>query len=227
LEALDKIPDDAIAIFVECIQGEGGINPAKQDFLEKVQSLCQEKSILLVIDEIQTGMGRTGKMFAFEHYDLKPDIVTLAKGLGCGMPMGAVLAKDHVASAINPGDHGSTFGGNPLVCAASLATLKTIVDEGLVEAAAKKGAYLMSRLNVVASEYPEIKEVRGFGLMVGIEMIKPCRDLALKMMQKGVLVSCTAENTIRMVPPLTISFEELDHLVEVLVNAIESLKEEK
>jgi acetylornithine/N-succinyldiaminopimelate aminotransferase len=226
-EALDQIPDDAIAVFIECIQGEGGIHPARQDFLDKVQSICHEKDILLVVDEIQTGIGRTGKMFAFQHFNLQPDIVTLAKGLGCGMPIGAVLAKEQVAAAFSPGDHGSTFGGNPLVCAASLATIKTIVDEDLISEVVKKGDYFLSRLNVVASEYPEIKEIRGLGLMIGIEMTEPCRPLAMEMMKRGVLVSCTAEYTIRMVPPLTISYEELDRLLEVLASAIENQKRAK
>ncbi len=221
VEALGRIDDDAIAVFVEVIQGEGGIVPGNQEFLEKLGEVCRKKDILLVIDEIQTGIGRTGKMFAFEYYSLKPDILTLAKGLGGGVPIGAVLATEKVASMFQPGDHGTTFGGNPLACAAALATITTIMEEHLTEAAIEQGNYLRNALNMLASEVDEIKEVRGIGLMWGVEFIFPCREIALKMMERGVLVSCTNNTVIRIVPPLTISREELDSVIGALAGAVE------
>lgn len=221
VKALDRIDDDAIAVFIEVIQGEGGIVPGNQEFLEKLSEICQKKDILLVIDEIQTGIGRTGKMFAYEHFGLKPDILTLAKGLGGGVPIGAVLATEKVAATFQPGDHGTTFGGNPLACAAALATVTTIVEEHLVEAAARQGNYLRNALNVLASETDKIREVRGVGLMWGIDFIFSCREIALKMMERGVLVSCTNNNVIRLVPPLTIDRKELDIVIGALADAVE------
>jgi acetylornithine/N-succinyldiaminopimelate aminotransferase len=222
VHALEQINDDTTAVFVEVIQGEGGIVPGSQDFLRKLGNLCKEKDIVLIVDEIQTGIGRTGKMFAFEHYGLKPDIVTVAKGLGGGVPIGAVLATEKLAGMFEPGDHGTTFGGNPLACAASLATITTILEENLIEAAARQGVYMRNALNVLASEIDEIKEVRGMGLMWGVDFIFPCREIAMEMMKRGVLVSCTNNTVIRIVPPLIISRRELDQVVETLAGAVET-----
>ncbi len=222
LKALDKISDETSAVFVEVIQGEGGVVPGSQDFLRKLGEICKQKDIVLVVDEIQTGIGRTGKMFAFEHYGLKPDIITLAKGLGGGVPIGAVLAREEIAHMFQPGDHGTTFGGNPLACAAALATVSAVLEENLIEAAARQGAYLRNALHVLASEIDEIKEVRGMGLMWGVDFIFPCREIALEMMRRGVLVSCTDNTVIRIVPPLIISRKELDKVVETLAGAVET-----
>jgi acetylornithine/succinyldiaminopimelate/putrescine aminotransferase len=222
VKALDHIDDGTPAVFVEVIQGEGGVVPGSQEFLRKLGEICSKKDIVLVIDEIQTGIGRTGKMFAFEHYGLKPDILTLAKGLGGGVPIGAVLASEKIAELFQPGDHGTTFGGNPLACAAALATVTTILEEQLMEAAARQGAYLRNALNVLASEIDEIKEVRGMGLMWGVDFIFPCREIALEMMKRGVLVSCTNNTVIRIVPPLIISQKELDQVVDALNNSVET-----
>ncbi len=222
VHALEQIDDDTTAVFVEIIQGEGGIIPGSRDFLRKLGDICKEKEIVLIVDEIQTGMGRTGKMFAFEHYGLKPDIVTLAKGLGGGVPIGAVLATEELAGMFQPGDHGTTFGGNPLACAAALATVTTILEDHLTEEAARQGAYLRNALSVLASEIDEIKEVRGMGLMWGVDFIFPCREIAMEMMKRGVLVSCTDNTVIRIVPPLIISRKELDFVVETLAGAVET-----
>ena len=149
IDALDQISDDTKAIFVECIQGEGGINIGNKDFLKRVNEICKEKNIVLVVDEVQTGMGRTGKMFSYEHFDLDPDVITLAKGLGSGVPIGAILAKEKASSVLVPGDHGSTFGGNPLACAAALANLEVILDEKLLENTRSVGSYRFRSLSVV------------------------------------------------------------------------------
>jgi acetylornithine/N-succinyldiaminopimelate aminotransferase len=173
LVALEDIDEDAKAIFVECVQGEGGVVPANRDFLEIINEVCKAKDILLVVDEVQTGMGRTGKMFSFEHFDIQPDIITLAKGLGSGVPIGAILAKESVAEIIQPGDHGSTFGGNPLACAAAIATLEVILEEDLLEHTRQVGTYLINQLNTLAKNYDFVREVRGAGLMVGVEFVEP------------------------------------------------------
>lgn len=187
-EALDQIDDSTRAIFVECIQGEGGINIGRKKFLKKIDKICKEKDIILVVDEIQTGMGRTGKMFAYEHFDIEPDIITLAKGLGSGVPIGAILAKGDAATILVPGDHGSTFGGNPLACAAALANLEVILEENLLENTKKVGTYLLNQTTELAKNYKAIKEVRGVGLMIGIDFDSQCRSMALNLMEKGLLV---------------------------------------
>jgi len=216
VEALDTIEDGTKAVFVECIQGEGGINIATKPFMKKLSQVCKDKGILLVVDEVQTGMGRTGKMFAYEHFGLDPDVITLAKGLGAGMPIGAVLAKDEVAKVISPGDHGSTFGGNPVVCAAAIAGLEVILEDHLVENARSVGTYLINQITYLVKRYKFIKEVRGVGLMIGIDLGAPCRTIALKLLEQGLLVSCTAQQVIRIVPPLILTMEDADEIVEKL-----------
>lgn len=221
LDALENIEEDTKAIFVECVQGEGGVIPANRDFLEIINEVCKANDILLVVDEVQTGMGRTGKMFSYEHFNIEPDVITLAKGLGSGVPIGAILAKESVASAIKPGDHGSTFGGNPLACAAAIASLEVILEDNLLEHTRKTGTYLINQITDLVKNYDFIKEVRGAGLMVGIDFGKPCRELALKLMEKGLLVSCTAMNVIRLVPPLIIKKEEIDEIISILKSVLE------
>ena len=226
LDALENIDEDTKAIFVECVQGEGGVIPANRDFLEIINEVCKANDILLVVDEVQTGMGRTGKMFSYEHFNIDPDIVTLAKGLGSGVPIGAILAKDAVASAFQPGDHGSTFGGNPLACAAAIASLEVILEDNLLEHTRKTGTYLINQITDLVKNYDFIKEVRGAGLMVGIEFEEPCREFALKLMDKGLLVSCTAMNVIRLVPPLIITKEEVNEIVAILKTVLEEETED-
>lgn len=221
LDGLEKIDEDTKAIFVECVQGEGGVITANRDFLEIINEVCKANDILLVIDEVQTGMGRTGKMFAYEHFNLNPDIVTLAKGLGSGVPIGAILLKESVAKIMQPGDHGSTFGGNPLACAAAIASLEVILEENLLEHTRETGTYLINQLADMSKNYEFIKEVRGAGLMVGVEFEQPCREIALKLLEKGLLVSCTALHTIRFVPPLIITKEEVDEILSILKNVLD------
>lgn len=221
LVALDQIADDTKAIFVECIQGEGGINIGEKKFLKKIDTICKEKGILLVVDEVQTGMGRTGKMFAYEHFDMDPDVITLAKGLGSGMPIAAILAKEDVANVLVPGDHGSTFGGNPLACAAALANLEVILEENLLENTRLVGTYLLNQVTELSKNYKIIKEVRGVGLMIGIEFKPQCRSIALKLLEKGLLVSCTAMHVIRLVPPLILTRTDADQIISILTEVLD------
>lgn len=225
LDALEKLDEDTKAIFVECVQGEGGVIPGNREFLEIINTVCKEKDILLVVDEVQTGMGRTGKMFAYEHYNLDPDVVTLAKGLGGGVPIGAILARESVAAILEPGDHGSTFGGNPLACAAALASLETILEENLVENARITGTYMLNEITTLAKKYKFIKEVRGAGFMIGIDFGSPCREIALKLLDKGLLVSCTAMHVIRLVPPLILTKQEVNEILVILKETFEELTE--
>jgi len=216
----ENINEDTIAIFVEAIQGEGGVNPAHVEFMETLQELCRKFDVLLIIDEIQTGFGRTGKLFGYQHYPVKPDMITLAKALGGGFPIGALLTSTSIASHFHYGDHGTTFGGNPLACATSLATIHTILKDNLIERASITGKYLFDKLDLLQKRIPQIREIRAKGLMVGIELTFPCRPLVLKMLQKGYIINCTAENTIRLLPPLIITKKEIDGLVSKLQEAI-------
>lgn len=223
-EAVNQINKDTVAVIVEVIQGEGGIIPAQTDWLKALNQACAENQVLLIADEIQCGMGRSGKFFAFEHHGIRPDIVTLAKGLGGGFPIGAVLADDETASVFQAGDHGTTFGGNPLACAAALAVLETLVSEQLIYQAEKRGQYLFEGLNKLAEQFPLIKSVRGAGLMAGIELSTSCAAIVESIIEKGVLVNCAAENVIRLLPPLIIADEEIDKVIEVIQSV---LKEEQ
>ncbi len=216
------ITDEIGGIMLEPIQGEGGINPADQEYLEQLRAFCDEQNLVLVFDEVQTGIGRTGKMFAHEHYGVKPDVMTLAKGLGGGVPVGAVLASEKVGSAIDWGDHGTTFGGNPLVCAASLAVLGVIESENLLQEATEKGAWLMSELHDAKEDFPEITEVRGKGLMIGVELTLDAKAVVGTMLEHKVLANATAGHVVRLVPPLNIPMEDLKTTLEVLLKSIKA-----
>ncbi|WKN31754.1 aspartate aminotransferase family protein [Porifericola rhodea] len=220
----EAITEQTAAIMVEPIQGEGGIHPADAAFLKELRALCDEHSIALVFDEIQTGMGRTGEFFAFQGYGVMPDIMSLAKSLGGGFPIGALLAREHVAEALDFGDHGTTFGGNPLGCAAALATIEAIEEEGLRQKASENGTAIMERLRKEAKSEEAIKDVRGKGLMIGIELSIASRPVVMKMMEKGVIANAIGENIVRFVPPLVINMDELNTTVDVL---LESIKESK
>lgn len=205
------------AVMLEPIQGEGGIRIPSPEYLQAARNLCDQYGAVLILDEIQTGMGRTGKMFAFEHTGIRPDIVTLAKGLGGGVPIGAVLAAETVAAAFSPGDHGSTFGGNPLAAAAGNAVLSALHSEQLLANASKIGEYLVLKLRDLQIKYPQlITDIRGRGLMIGIELNRPGSELVAAVMAKGALINCTAGNVLRLVPPLTITVAEVDELITIL-----------
>lgn len=224
INALRKVVNkNTCAIMLEPIQGEGGIRIPLEDYLKDVRKLCDERDILLILDEVQTGMGRTGKLFAYEHYDIKPDIMTLAKGLGGGVPIGAILATDKVASAFKPGNHASTFGGNPLVCAAAIATLETILEDGFILDHCKRmGEYFLHRLNELKKSYPElIVDVRGKGLMIGMEINGDGTSIVNACMERGILINCTAGNVLRFTPPLIVEQKDIDRLIDVLEEVIE------
>lgn len=224
-DALEEaVNDETIAIIIEPIQGEGGIIEASLDYLKKARKLCNQYEIPLIFDEVQCGIARTGKMFAFEHYGIKPDIMPLAKALGSGFPIGAVAAKEEFAKAFDHGSHGTTFGGNPLACAAAVETLKTILDEDICEKTRVRGNYLKTRLEDLSNNWNSIREVRGKGLMVGIELAFPGGDVVKEMMKRGVLSNCASGNVIRLVPPLIITKDELDKVVDVLVESIKEVE---
>lgn len=221
LEALKSAFDEqTLGIVIEPIQGSGGLHMASQDFMDSIQELCDSHDALLIVDEVQTGIARTGKMFGFEHYGVKPDIMGMAKAMGGGFPIGGMVCTDEVAEAMSFGDHGSTYGGNPLACAASLAALHTIVDENLVEHTQEKGLFLTNLITELSSGIPEVTDIRGKGLMIGVELSFGGREIVEEMMNMGVLSNCTQGNVIRLVPPLIISREELTTLAEVLIAAI-------
>ena len=209
------ITDRTCAVILEAVQGEGGVHVATRDFLKRVRELCDEKGALLIMDEIQCGMGRTGAMFAYSHFGIEPDMVTMAKGLGGGVPIGVLLAREEVAAAFEPGNHASTFGGNPLACSAALATLKAIEEERLVERARELGAYFVERLEQVAGRHGSIREIRGLGLMIGVELEFPGAGGVRACLERGLLTNCTAERVVRFLPPLTVSEEEIDRAVSV------------
>ncbi len=216
----DSVSDKTCAIMLEPIQGEGGLSVASESFITGLRQLCDERGILLVVDEVQCGLGRTGKMFAYEHYGIEPDIMTLAKCLGGGMPIGATLAKEEIASLFEPGSHASTFGGNPLVCSAALAFLKVLEKEKLVERAKEKGKYFREKLMGLKKKFPFLKEIRGKGLMVGLKLTFPGKDVVAKCRQKGLLINCTAENVLRFLPPLIVDNKDIDEAIEILISVM-------
>ncbi len=214
------ITDDTAAVVVEPVQGEGGIHVADAAFLSGLRALCDRTGVLLIFDEIQCGVARTGKMFAKDIYGVQPDIMTLAKGLGGGIPIGAVLLREQVAKTMEFGDHGSTFGGNPLATATALATMRTLIAEDVATQAQRKGAWLRAALEKLREKHASVREVRGLGLMIGVEFTFPTRPLMLAMIERGVLANATAENVLRLVPPLVITDEEMRTVVDVVDAAI-------
>ena len=212
----EAITDNTAAIIVEPVQGEGGVNIPDMDYLKEISKICKENNIVFIVDEVQTGFGRCGTLFAHELFDVKPDIMTMAKAIGGGVPMGGILATDEVASAFVPGDHGTTFGGGPLVCAAANAVLDVIYDDDLLTNSKEMGQYLKEELEKLQENHDIIKEVRGCGLMVGIELTQPGAEYVDKLRETGFLINCTAGNVLRLVPPLIIKKEEIDEFVKAL-----------
>ena len=221
LDALKAaIDDETAAILLEPMQGEGGVTPAKAEYLKAVRALCDEKGILLILDEVQTGVCRTGSLYCYEQYGVIPDIMTSAKGLGCGFPIGAILASEKVASKIAKGDHGSTFGGNTFACAVSLAAMRYMIDNDFSAVAREKGAYLMDAVRKIQSEH--IAEVRGMGLLIGIQLTDDCLagDVMRRMLARGFVPGTASGNVIRLAPPLIISYEEMDAFVAALAEEL-------
>lgn len=216
------------AVLLEIIQGEGGVYPGKRDYLQAVNKLCHETGILFIVDEVQTGMGRTGKLFAYQHYNLSPDIITLAKGLANGLPIGAFIAKKEVANAFSAGDHGSTFGGGPAVCAAALATINTLLKKNLPEKAAVNGKFFQDSLIKLKQSQPIIKEVRGLGLLLGVELNEPVAEaIVAELLNKGFVVNNIGPKILRFLPPLIISKQEIKQLVGELEHILATRSWEK
>jgi acetylornithine aminotransferase len=223
IEAIENIAANSshvVAVMVEPIQGEAGINVPDPDYLPRLRKICDDNNWLLILDEIQTGMGRTGKWFAFQHNDILPDIMTLAKSLGNGVPIGACLANGKAAGVMKPGSHGSTFGGNPLACAAGLAVIKAIEEQNLVARAAELGDLLKQKLSEALENVAGVTEIRGQGLMIGIQLEKPCKQLMAEALQHGLLISVQADHVIRLLPPLIISEEQIDSLTSKLSSVV-------
>jgi len=214
----NAITDKTCAILLEPIQGEGGIKIPSEDYLMEVRQLCDENKLLLILDEIQTGMGRTGKLFAYQYFGIKPDIMALAKGLAGGFPIGAVLATETVAAAFQPGTHASTFGGNPLACAASVATIETLLEDGfLLDHCVRIGKYFRDCLEKLKQDFSSnIVEVRGLGLLLGMELTRTCGPIVESCAARGLLINCTSGNVLRFTPPLIVTEKEIDHLIDTL-----------
>jgi len=218
------ITPQTCAIMLEPIQGEGGINIPSMEYMQGVRELCDRHQLLLILDEVQVGMGRTGKLFAYEHFGITPDIMTLAKALAGGAPIGTMLARDEVAASFVPGTHGSTFGGNPLVTAAAVATVRAILEEGLLNRAEEMGEYLHGELETLGAKYPFVKEVRGIGLMIGMSLTIPGGDIVKKGHEKGVLLNVTHDTVLRFVPPLTVSKQEVNRMIEILESIFKEIE---
>ncbi len=217
LESVKQLVNDkTCAIIFETVQGEGGIYPATNEFIQGVRRLCDEKGILLILDEIQCGMGRTGTMFAFQQYGVKPDILTVAKALGCGVPVGAFLATEEVAKALVPGDHGTTYGGNPLACAAATKVFELFEKQNILNNVREVSAYLEKKLDELVKEYDFIVERRGLGLMQGLELSISPKEVIARALDNGLILFSAGTNVIRMVPPLIITKSDVDEMIEKL-----------
>ncbi len=210
------VNDKTVAVMLEAVQGEGGVVPADAEFIAGIRALCDEKNLLMLFDEVQCGMGRTGNWFGFQMFGVEPDAFTLAKALGSGFPIGAVVAGKKLNELFKPGHHASTFGGNPLACAAALATIKVIEDEELVIAAAEKGALIREGLEQFVEKYEHVTAVRGAGLMLGMVLDQPAKPLVDKMAEIGLLTLATAENVVRMLPPLNLKDNEIEEALEIM-----------
>lgn len=230
IEALKRATEgnpDVVAVFFETIQGEGGINAMRNEYLRAVRTLCTERDWLLCIDEVQSGMGRTGKWFAHQWAGIVPDVMALAKGLASGVPIGAIVTGAKASEVLQPGNHGSTFGGNPLAMRAGIETLRIMEADGLLENAARMGDYLMGRLRAELGTHPGVKEVRGQGLMIGMELTRPCGVLIARAAEAGLLISVTADSVIRLLPPLIITQAEIDELLARLLPLVRTFLAEQ
>ncbi len=212
----NAITDKTIAIMLEPIQGEGGINVAGEGYIKALKGLCDKKDLILIFDEVQTGMGRTGKMFCFEHYGIAPDVMTLAKSLGGGLPIGAMIASKKFADVLKPGMHASTFGGSPVICSAALAVFEAIQKEGLLSNTVKMGGYLIERLNELKKKKAVIKEIRGKGLMIGVELTIPGKDIVEKCFKERLLINCTHDKVLRIMPGMIVTKKQIDKAIGIL-----------
>ncbi len=221
IEALEEaVSKKTVAVMLELIQGEGGVHPADPGYARAVREICDANNLLMIVDEVQTGMGRTGDYFAFQGYDVIPDLMTLAKALGGGLPIGALVVKEEFVGFLPPGTHASTFGGSPVVCAAALAVFQTMEEEGIIENVREKGDYLRRKLEDLAADFPMIREIRGRGLMLGMELDREGKPIVDRCLQKGMIVNCTAGNVLRVMPACNITREEIDRAIEILREAL-------
>ncbi|MBP8912324.1 MAG: aspartate aminotransferase family protein [Phycisphaerae bacterium] len=212
--------DEVAAVLVEPIQGEGGINVATGEFLGAIRRLCDEKGAVMILDEVQTGMGRTGKWFGYQHYDVEPDIMTMAKALGGGVAIGGMMARAEIAECLVPGKHASTFGGNCLACAAGIATIEAIEEEHLLQRAVEMGQYAQDRLRALKDKYPVIDHVRGIGLMIGIQLTRPGAQIVAKCLEKGLRINCTHDTVIRFMPAMIVTKEQIDEAVGIFESVL-------
>lgn len=224
LKAVAAANPNVVAVMLEPVQGEGGLATASDDYLRDVRALCDEHKLLMILDEIQTGNGRTGRYFCYQHAGILPDVLTTAKGLGNGVPIGACLARSVAADILQPGNHGSTYGGNPLACAAATAVVNTIVNDKLSENAERMGSYLRAAFTKQLQDHPLFEEIRGRGLMIGLVMKKDCPELMAKGLEKGILLNVTSGNVIRLLPTLTLNENEADQIVERVMALIHELE---
>jgi acetylornithine/N-succinyldiaminopimelate aminotransferase len=221
VEAVENaIGPKTAAVLVEPIQGEGGVIIPSKNYLKNLKELCLDKEVLLIFDEVQTGFGRTGEMFASQTFGVTPDISTLAKAIAGGFPMGVVMASKDVSDTFEPGDHAATFGGSPLACAAAKASINYIIDEKLLQKSKENGIYFMKKLEIIKNNHKVVKEVRGKGLMIGMEISRECGNLVDELRMKGIIINCAAGNVLRFVPPLVINKNQIDTVVTVLDDAI-------
>ena len=223
LKAATANNPNVVAVFFEAIQGEGGVNPMHMDYLRDVRALCDERDWLLMIDEVQCGMGRTGKWFAHQWAGIQPDVMPLAKGLGSGVPIGAVVVGPKAATIFQPGNHGTTFGGNPLAMRAGIETIRIMEEDGLIDNAVRVGGHLQAALNRELASVDGVKEIRGMGLMLGIDLTKPCGALVQRCADAGLLISVTADTVVRLVPPLILTTAEAEEVVAILCPLIKQL----
>jgi len=224
VKALEEAFDDeTAAVMIEPIQGEGGVNVATEEYMLKIRELCDANGAVMILDEVQTGMGRTGKWFAYQHYDIEPDIMTLAKSLGGGVAIGAMTARSEVAASLRPGTHASTFGGNSIACAAAIATFEAIEDEKLIENAVEMGKYASEKLEQLAAKYPVIDHIRGKSLMIGIQLKINGAPIVAKCLEKGLRINCTHDTVIRFMPSMTITKEQLDMAMSIFESALEEV----
>jgi len=212
--------DEVAAVMVEPIQGEGGINVASPEFLRAIRELCDSNGAIMILDEVQTGIGRTGKWFAYQHYDVEPDIITMAKALGGGVAIGAMMAKPEIAASLVPGKHASTFGGNCLACAAGVATIEAIEEDGLLQQAAEMGQYAQDKLRSLKDKHAIIDHVRGVGLMIGIQLTRPGAAIVAACLEKGLRINCTHDTVIRFMPPMTVTREQIDEAIGIFDNVL-------
>ncbi|MBD3380404.1 MAG: acetylornithine/succinylornithine family transaminase [Candidatus Omnitrophica bacterium] len=218
------VTEKTVAVMIELIQGEGGINVADREYIEELKRICGEKDILIIADEVQTGMGRTGEFFAFRHYGFEPDAMTLAKSLGGGMPIGALVVSERLKDVLPPGTHASTFGGSPIACAASLGVFEAIEEEGLIDNVKEMSAYLLEKLEALGKRKTIIGQIKGKGLMIGVEMlIEDASPVADECLKEGLLINCTQKKVLRIMPPITVTRKEIDEAVARLEKALERI----